>query len=61
MFQALITGTNEFGESRISFHVYTDGHGQMENSIDAFMDTTTKLGQTPPKIVFTDKPESDCG
>lgn len=59
VFKALITGTNRLGEIRIQFHAVTDGHQQMVNALDGFVDSVSKYGQEPIEFLFTDKPMED--
>ena len=59
LFRALVTATNEVGEIRIQFHVVTDGHDQMQRTIEAFNDTSSQYGQPPTSLLFTDKPSED--
>ena len=59
VFKALVTGTNEYNEVRLQFHVVTDGHDQMTYAFRAFKDTCAKYGQSETDLAFTDKPSGD--
>ena len=51
----------QIGEIRIQFHVVTDGHDQMRNSIQAFLDTMNAYGQPNVELLTTDKPWEELG
>ncbi|EJK69590.1 hypothetical protein THAOC_09135, partial [Thalassiosira oceanica] len=59
IFKGLVTATNELGEVRIQFHVYTDSHEQMKSALDAFKKTTASLGLPAVRLFFTDNPKAD--
>ena len=59
VFKGLVTATNEVGEIRIQFHVVTDGHDQMLDSIQKFLQTVTEYNQAAPKILTTDNVPGD--
>ena len=61
VFKGLVTATNEIGEVRIQFHVFTDSHEQMKAALEAFHHTTQSLGQPPVKYFWTDNPTGDKG
>lgn len=59
VYHALVTGTNEFGEIRIQFHVVTDSHDQLLEAIKQMEATLKEYGHGPITLVFTDKPAED--
>lgn len=44
VYHGLVTTLNEFGEVRIQFHVFSDGHDQMVTALKVFEKTTTEYG-----------------
>lgn len=59
IYHGLVTALNEYGEVRIQFHVYTDGHDQMATSLKAFDKTTTDFGLPEVHLFLTDDPTRD--
>ena len=59
IYHGLVTALNEYGEVRIQFHVYTDGHDQMATSLKAFDKTTTDFGLPEVHLFLTDDPARD--
>ena len=59
IFKALITGTDEFGEIRVQFHVVTDGQDQFAGPIAYLLETLAAYGHELPTLFFTDKPKDD--
>ena len=59
VYKGLVTGTNEYGEIRIQFHVVTDSHEQMRAAIAAFRQTTEAYGQPSVDLFSTDNPSGD--
>jgi hypothetical protein len=57
--EGCVTAANELGEIRIQFHTVTDGHGQFDAPLEAFLDKETKHGRKLPEHVATDNPEAD--
>ena len=60
IYHGLVTALNEFGEIRIQFHIYTDGHDQMEAALNAFKTTTKMYGMPEVRLFFTGEREFDC-
>lgn len=56
IFQALITALNEYGEIRIQFHVYSDGHEQFVEVLKRMTRTMEAYGQQLPQLIFVDNP-----
>ncbi|KAL7532711.1 hypothetical protein ACHAXR_004793, partial [Thalassiosira sp. AJA248-18] len=60
IFKGLVTGINELGEVRISFHVVTDSQDQFDAAIEAFLRTVDEYGQPHPQMFSTDNPADDA-
>jgi hypothetical protein len=54
IFNALVTATNRFRETRLQQLAVTDGHDQLRPALRAMLDTMTQYGQPHPTIAFTD-------
>ena len=59
LFKGLCTVTNELGEIRMQFHVFTDDHDQYTSAVQAFLRTTELYGQPEVELVFSDNPRAD--
>ena len=59
VYYGLVTALNEFGEVRIQFHVFSDGHDQMVTALKAFEKTRTEFGLPGVHLFLTDDPGRD--
>ena len=58
-FYGLVTALNKFGEVRIQFHLFTDGHDQMSTALKAFEKTRTDYGLPGVHTFLTEDPACD--
>ena len=60
VFKGLVSGLDQFGRVRVSFHVVTDSQDQFDAAIEAFLKTLDEYGQPQPQLLYTDNPVNDA-
>ena len=59
VFKGLVSGLDQVGRVRVSFHVVTDSQDQFDAAIEAFLKTLDEYGQPQPQLLYTDNPVND--